>query len=452
MKKLFWLLLLPTLLLSQVEEKSGTNVTMRREETVKGGHPKGMVKRINLLTPTITVYQDSTHFARKEHNKGPFAAEINPSPVRWDDNGTLRDYDFSERQAVNEGYKRVCVGPSAYEFNEKGEICYAKGGLAFCVRPLFEGVKSEFIFSTQGLKATYRLERPDTLAWDIVDPHGIAWRKIEKFTAFDADGNPVELVEMRKNGRLSVFIEDPKAIAAWPVIVDPTIYDTTLSVFYARLIQYYGPTFNANRDSVNATLVGSSWKATPGIYNDKYVNRSFITLALGSLSVTKVDSVRLFLRLGINAFVSDTTSIYAYWGQWKGDGQSVANYSKFQGWVAGSAFTGENVFQAALHVNPAVDTNSWVSVRLSSAACDTIFNKFSASDDTIRLMFVVRPDKDRVQPPSAQMPVIDATAGNLPYLVTYYDGEPVEGWATKVNGIVPSKVNGIAPSKVLGIQ
>jgi hypothetical protein len=324
---------------------------------------------------------------------------------------------------------------------------YEKGGLSLEVKPLFKGINMTFEPQPTMMKATYYLEQdgPDSLAWSLIDPYGLAVRKIPPFRAIDAVGKSVALIERRTATNLSVKIKDNKDVA-WPVAIDPTVYDTILAASSGKLTSTITPWINA-RNATNANLATAYASDLPVGSGGTYNNRMALTFPTSAMSgATAIDSVRLYLKSNGSVPSSDSSQTYVAFGYFKGASLATTGYNDFIGWASSGAYTFTAATATPFVWYPA-DGDAYKSQLFTAAAGDTLLAKITTGD-SLRLMLMSGGDKAASNYANDYF----LTSAGKPYLAVFYGTEGVSGWSKKVNGIVPSKVNGIVPTKVLGIQ
>jgi len=311
------LILLPGLLWAQTESKLGSMLTVKQTETVT--QPAGTIDRVSKRT------LNSLAFEKDSIGSGQFQTVISPgAPLCWDSAGKKVKIDLSEKQAKTKGFqKAVQIGPSFIEYDSLCNLHYEKGGLSFEVKPLFKGVKAVFEPLPTMIKATYFLEKdgPDSLAWTLTDPHGLAERKIPAFTARDAAGKAVALIETRTAGSLSVRLKSVEGVS-WPVAIDPTIQDT--SDVYATNSRYFdisNATWATAHDitSSTANALAAGLQAGAWYSGGNYaIRRSALLWPLTGISGATVDSAYFYSSIQAGYPADDSVRVVFVEGTFSG--------------------------------------------------------------------------------------------------------------------------------------
>lgn len=320
MRKLILLLLIPGLLWAQVEKKISSTLTVRQSfEAVK--QEPGTIRSVQLGTAN-----SMTFYLGKVGSKQRITVISPGQPLNYDSAGTGKwvPIDLSEKPARTKGFqKAVQIGPSFIEYDSLGNMRYEKGELSFEVKPLFKGVSVVFEPMPTMMKATYFIEEkgPDSLSWALTDPHRLAARKIPPFTALDAAGKPVALIETRTATSLSVRIKDRTGIT-WPVAIDPTVRDT--SDVYTTNSRYFDIS-NANwatahgvtSSTANALSVGL--QAGAWYYNGNYtIRRSALVWPLTGISGSVVDSAYFTSSIQAGYPIDDSVRVVFVEGTFSG--------------------------------------------------------------------------------------------------------------------------------------
>lgn len=340
MKRLLLFLLLPGLVLAQTDTKVGSLLTVKTTEVPQSEHPEKMIKRVSLSKDRETVYQDSLHFAKKLYKEGVFKVEMSSTPLRWKDtDGTYKDYDLTIKEAITAKYqKRVEFGPSMVELDSLLNLRYEKRGTWFEAKPLFKGIRATFEPSIYQVKATYWLteEKQSSLSWRIVDPFGIAQKKIKPFTAVDANGDSVTLVTTWTDTSLTVAIKDITGIV-WPVELDPTVIDSTTqgvaSTDQATALYVYG-SWTKRHKSPGTGEGGYDQAMTGTVAGSYYTWRAFYKLYFDSLLVVgNVDSAKIRINKGGLQGSSGTPLLTPVLGTFTGP-RDLGWFNDFYGWTA----------------------------------------------------------------------------------------------------------------------
>jgi hypothetical protein len=400
MRKLILFLLLPGLLLAQTEKKVGNLLTVKQVQTAKAETPPHMVKRMGKQTDCVTVYQDSAHFARKEYDKGRFKAEISSVPIRWNDAGTLKDFDLAPVKSSRAGYdQRVRMGKTTVDIDSTGRVYYEKGGQGFEIIPnaATAEIRKEVEFSTTRMKELLIVgaKDPRHLGWRINGDIEIARRKIEPFTAWDRKGKPVEVSGKWMGDSLTV---DLPAGEIW---LDPTVNDTIISASSGGFESYVNATFAENRDDPSASMTAQQWGSVgqllrTGGGDAKTVCRVFMTIKVPTIVGVIIDSGRVHIRVGNGNQMVDSLSVFGVWGTWTGGVLSITWWNKFQGQQTGAPHTSVNPFSDLIHVSKLgdfEDSLAWKSALFTAAALDTIAAKMDGvGDDSVRIALIGRAD------------------------------------------------------------
>jgi hypothetical protein len=421
---LLLLLLLPGLTLAQSDKKLGGNLTIKAAETAE--QPAETIWRVSKSSPNTMIFQDKASWDGLTKDT-VWTAIISPGdPLCWDSAGKMVKIDLSERAAKTKGYqKAVKIAGSFIEYDSIGNIRYEKGGQTLGIKPAFTGVKMEFAPQATQMKAIYYIDKDITLAWKLTDPHHMAARKLPAFTARDAAGKPVELVETRTDTSLSVALKSTEGVI-WPVAIDPTVQDTVFNTKSGSIEAYSLATFSENRDATNATAgseqmwtTGKTLRSGTNGAGGKWVTRTYLTFTMPTITATTIDSARFFVRVAGWGQTYDSLSVFGAWGLWSGN-LSTTWFSQFQGRVAGGAHTSVNPLASLIHVSllTSADSLAWKSALFTAAALDTIKDKSDgAGDDTLRFALIGRPDMYNSCITAQQA---GWYAESLPYIVIYY--------------------------------
>ncbi len=421
MRKLILILLIPGLLLAQTEKRVGSLLTIKQAETVK--QPARTIERVSKRT------LNSLTFEKDSVGSGAFNTIVSPSaPLCWDSAGKMMKIDLSERVAKTKGFqKAVKIASSFIEYDSLGNMRYEKGGLSFEVSPLFRGVKMVFEPQPSRMKATYFMEEkgPDSLAWTLKDPYGIAGRKIERFTARDAAGELVDLIETRTATSLSVRIKSTKGVT-WPVAIDPTIQDTVIT---AGAYVSINATYTTARNATSADFYAGE-KAGAELYGGNYrIFREPLKFSLSHLPEgARFDSAKVnFVRSSTADPKADTVTVILAAGTFYGV-QADGWFNDVSGWTETGAYSLREYYDAPyIRFWNGLAKGTYTATLNDTALVDLALA--ANSGDSVRVMIMDKRDRDNVAPPSGQVRggwsniylTIFYNTGTVPFMSTLAD-------------------------------
>lgn len=368
-------------------------------------------------------------------------AIIGVEPIHYPDSlGVMREYDFNAAPDTSTGYTNaVQVGRFRVEYSPSGKVRYLRKKAMIQFTPAFDTtqVGVEFIIDQRGLKSNYTLDKtsPNRLVWGfdysanfekegtkgkgrLKDAANIVRGEMQELVAWDANRTPVPLTVTFTDDSL-IVVADTNGVE-WPVVIDPSITDSSLIVRSASgaLQQTTVTTWAAIRDSLNASEVDDMplfpYMRHLGVLSTQPENIRFaLTLLTGEqISASLMDSARLYFYTDGVAPYGDSAIVAVVKGTFTGSTLNKSWYNDFVGWAASSVYSVTRLDSTYLKFYPA-DGAGYKSTLLNRRGLDTLQAYLGV--DTLRLMLLEIQDIAR----SAAIRA-DVQSLKSPYLAVFY--------------------------------
>ena len=416
---LILLMLIPSLLWAGVTVKRAKQPTQ----------PPGTIERVSKRT----IYSKTYEYGQIGSNR--FQSIISTEPLHYaDSTGALVEYDFDlapdtaagYNLTVNSGRFTVDIDTLTGAMRFTRDRGSKKGSISFTPGFSAMGVGIEFDISARGVKASYRLNNGNRLAWSheytsALDTTGAQGKgkgriknalnqiraEVREFTAFDANDQPVLLTAEWTNDSLIVSLDTTGAI--FPITVDPTVYDTIINASSGGLLSINGRNTSSAYGPYLLYFTGDG--AYVG-YSSAQWRRAYISMLFDSTLVSAVDSAFLWLR---PFYTTTTDTMYLGPGTFTGSTLSVNWWPQFIGNTGDAPYTFTNLFESGV-LTPA-DTTSFKPFRLTAAMCDSIRDYMTRASvrDTMRLVFMNKVDYDNVSTTTKQ-----SIYWGMPYFTIFY--------------------------------
>jgi hypothetical protein len=281
--------------------------------------------------------------------------------------------------------------------------------------------------------------------------------------AWDANGDTIKVARTYNSTSMTYTVDTAGAV--WPIVLDPSIVDSTLystvSGAWGRSSPVNENTYNSLRNAASGTYDNSldtRVQLTNLNYSNIDLQRTMLSWFLnGATDATSIDSALLIFEVAAGIETSGyADTILWVEGNWTGSPDKT-KWDNFTGFSSDSTTGAFNVVEYA---------DRYVVGYRTGARRDTVYFNASGkasllskmqSADTLEIMALTHVDAlDRpIQALTYRASgVLFYYAYNRNTFITqiFYTTGGGTGWSAKVNGILPSKVNGVAPIKILGIQ